>query len=125
MIDPTLISIAVSKLKPNSPTLLMVIDSDLIIFAFGKSVSVNGTNHALEKESYYIVLLDRGLPDGDGIDFCSKLRQDDRYTNTPILMITAKDKEPELMSGLYAGADDYLFKPVRTGELKARVFARL
>ena len=44
IIDPTLISIVVSKLKPNSPTLFMLIDSDLIILAFGKSVSVSGTS---------------------------------------------------------------------------------
>lgn len=70
-----------------------------------------------------LVLLDLGLPDMDGVDVCRRLR-----TITPhsvVVMLTARQDEIDVVVGLEAGADDYLTKPVRLGELLARVRAHL
>lgn len=67
------------------------------------------------------ILLDRTLPDGDGIDFCTQLRNEG-YTGT-ILMLTASGGIEDRVKGLNAGADDYLPKPFSWEELEARVRA--
>ncbi|MHA6616853.1 response regulator transcription factor [Pseudonocardia sp. DLS-67] len=67
-----------------------------------------------------LVLLDLGLPDGDGMDVLRRLR---RITGTPVLVLTARDAERDIVRGLRLGADDYLVKPVRLRELLARVDA--
>lgn len=70
-----------------------------------------------------VVLLDLGLPDRDGIDVCRDLRT--LAPETPIIMITARADEVDAVVGLDAGADDYVTKPFRLGELLARVRANL
>lgn len=67
-----------------------------------------------------VVLLDLGLPDGDGLDVLRRLR---RIADTPVLVLTARDAERDVVRGLRLGADDYLIKPVRLRELLARVEA--
>ena len=67
-----------------------------------------------------VVLLDLGLPDGDGLDVLRKLR---KLTATPVLVLTARDAERDIVRGLRLGADDYLVKPVRLRELLARIEA--
>jgi len=67
-----------------------------------------------------LVLLDLGLPDGDGMDVLRRLR---RIAVTPVLVLTARDAERDVVRGLRLGADDYLVKPVRLRELLARVEA--
>ena len=72
---------------------------------------------------YDMVILDRMLPEVDGIKICESLRKN-KYKN-PILMLTAKDKVKDRVEGLDAGADDYLTKPFAFEELLARVRALL
>ncbi len=69
------------------------------------------------------VLLDIGLPDGDGREFCAKLRRDG--TRMPVIMLTGADAEQDVVRGLDAGANDYIAKPFRLDELLARVRAQL
>lgn len=66
-----------------------------------------------------LVVLDRGLPDGDGLDFCRMIRQKEDWT--PVLMLTARDAELDKVSGLEAGVDDYITKPFSVLEFQARV----
>ncbi|MCL4115306.1 UNVERIFIED_CONTAM: hypothetical protein GTU68_056963 [Idotea baltica] len=66
-----------------------------------------------------LVVLDRGLPDGDGLDFCRMIRQQEDWT--PVLMLTARDAELDKVSGLEAGVDDYITKPFSVLEFQARV----
>lgn len=69
-----------------------------------------------------VVLLDIGLPDGDGRDICRELRQD---SDVPIIMLTARGTEVDRIVGLEIGADDYVVKPFSAGELVARIRALL
>ena len=72
---------------------------------------------------YDAILLDVGLPDTNGRDFCTKLRRDGRQM--PVIMVTGADAEGDVVRGLDAGANDYLAKPFRLPELLARVRAQL
>ena len=69
------------------------------------------------------VLLDVGMPDGDGRDFCIRLRRQGH--KMPILMLTGSDAEMDVVRGLDAGANDYIAKPFRLAELLARLRAQL
>jgi two-component system KDP operon response regulator KdpE len=64
------------------------------------------------------VLLDLGLPDGDGIALTRNLRE---WTSVPVIVISARGKEEDKVTALDAGADDYLTKPFGLGELLARI----
>jgi DNA-binding response OmpR family regulator len=77
----------------------------------------------LETSDVALVVLDLGLPDGSGIDFCTELRT--ANNSVKVLMLTARDGVAERILGLNAGADDYLPKPFDFGELGARVRALL
>ena len=72
---------------------------------------------------YDLIVLDLGLPDGDGLDAIRQLRSN--QVSTPILIITARGSIDERVKGLDAGADDYLTKPFNNAELLARVRALL
>ena len=72
---------------------------------------------------YDAILMDVGLPDADGRDFCAQLRRDGN--TTPIIMLTGADAEADVVRGLDAGANDYVAKPFRLPELLARVRAQL
>jgi len=74
---------------------------------------------ALAVESFDAVLLDLGLPDGDGLVGLQRWRADGR--TTPVLVLTARDALPQRVVGLDAGADDYLVKPFAPEELLARL----
>jgi two-component system KDP operon response regulator KdpE len=65
-----------------------------------------------------LVVLDLGLPDEDGLSVLKKLRE---WSTVPILILSVRDSESDIVGCLNAGADDYLVKPFRSGELLARV----
>jgi len=69
------------------------------------------------------LLLDVSLPDGDGRDFCKKLRK--AGMKTPIIMLTGSAEENDIVRGLDSGANDYIAKPFRLNELLARLRAQL
>lgn len=69
-----------------------------------------------------VVILDLGLPDGDGMDFLMLIRQD---FSTPIIVLSARTDEKDKVAALDAGANDYITKPFGTAELQARVRAAL
>ena len=68
------------------------------------------------------VILDLGLPDGDGMDFLRLIRLD---FSTPIIVLSARTDEKDKVAALDAGANDYITKPFGTAELQARVRAAL
>ena len=69
-----------------------------------------------------LLILDLGLPDGNGIDLIRDLRG---WSDVPVLILSARSQENDKIDALDAGADDYLTKPFRVGELRARVRALL
>ena len=69
-----------------------------------------------------LLVVDLGLPDGDGIDLIKELRQ---WSAAPVIILSARSNEDEKIRALDFGADDYLVKPFSTGELMARVRAQL
>jgi DNA-binding response OmpR family regulator len=75
----------------------------------------------LETRGADILILDRGLPDGDGLALCSELRNTKEHRALPILVLTGKAATDEKVLGLNLGADDYLAKPFALEELKARI----
>jgi len=81
---------------------------------------LSGLEKALKEPD--IVILDLMLPKMDGLEVCARVRS---KSTVPIIMLTAKDRIPDRVSGLDLGADDYLTKPFSVEELLARVRARL
>lgn len=81
-----------------------------------------GASFALSGD-YDLVILDRMLPDTDGLTICKQMRE--KGLHTPVLLLTAKDAIKDRVEGLNAGADDYLVKPFAFAELVARIRALL
>ena len=73
----------------------------------------------IKKEVPDLVLLDLMLPGLDGIEICRKLKTDYSTRSIPIIMVTAKGEESDIVLGLGMGADDYMVKPFRPRELIA------
>lgn len=76
---------------------------------------------ALRGTEIDVVVLDLGLPDLDGIEVCRRIRRE--HGDLPVLMLTARGEELDVVVGLDSGADDYVSKPFRVAELLARVRA--
>ncbi|OYY91563.1 MAG: DNA-binding response regulator [Sphingomonas sp. 28-66-16] len=92
-------------------------------FAVDWCETVDGAEHALKINDYDLMLLDLGLPDGEGLDLVRSLRR--RQDTMPILILTARGGLDDRVTGLDAGADDYLVKPFQIPELAARCRALL
>jgi DNA-binding response OmpR family regulator len=92
-------------------------------FAVDWCETVDGAEHALKINDYDLMLLDLGLPDGEGLDLVRTLRR--RQDMMPILILTARGGLDDRVLGLDAGADDYLVKPFQIPELAARCRALL
>jgi len=78
--------------------------------------------HLAVTGSYDVIVLDLSLPGLDGLEVCRKMRRD-AHRATPVLMVTARDSLEDKLTGLEAGADDYLVKPFQLRELEARLRA--
>ena len=87
-----------------------------------KTFNVSSARSAMNSE-VDLIMLDVGLPDGDGIYLCHQWR--DEGVQTPILFLTAKDEELDVVRGLDAGGNDYVTKPFRMQELLSRIRALL
>ena len=77
----------------------------------------------VEEQAFDLIILDIGLPDGSGFDLCVRWRGEG--LTAPILFLTARDEEYDVVRGLDAGGDDYLTKPFRMQELLSRIRALL
>ncbi|AQZ65651.1 response regulator, two-component system [[Actinomadura] parvosata subsp. kistnae] len=108
---------------------LLVEDDDRLAAALTKALARHG--HEVVRASLAVdalrlaggvdfVLLDLGLPDMDGLEALRRLR---RVSAVPLIVVTARTEEREVLRGLRSGADDYLVKPFRTVELMARMEA--
>jgi DNA-binding response OmpR family regulator len=82
-------------------------------------LSISEANYGLRQGDYAVLIVDRGLPDGDGLAFLRALRAAGQ--TAPCLMLTARDALHDRVEGLESGADDYVTKPFAMSELVARV----
>jgi len=115
------------------PSVLIVEDDEgigggLLRALSGEGYSVQWCRTAADTRAqtladFDLFLLDLGLPDEDGLDLCRHLRR--TMPTAPIVILTARGSEADVVVGLDAGADDYLVKPFRLAELFARVRAHL
>src|ERR1700736_5785075 len=81
--------------------------------------NLSEAHYGISQADYAVLILDRGLPDGDGLAFLRKLREAGRMM--PCLTLTARDALHDRIDGLETGADDYVTKPFAMSELVARV----
>lgn len=81
--------------------------------------TLDEADSAILTSEYDAVLLDLQLPDGDGLSFLSRVRN--QHISTPIIILTARDKISDRIDGLNRGADDYVIKPFDLDEVKARI----
>jgi len=103
---------------------------DMVKAAFqdiGHNVSAAGSIaecwKALKGDKPDVIVMDRGLPDGDGLQLCLSLKKDPLLRSIPVLMLTGKAEVADKVLGLRFGADDYLSKPFDIEELLARTDA--
>jgi len=102
-------------------TLVDILDSEG--YQVSQVANIADAFAVVQVNSFQLIVLDLMLPDGDGYSFCKHLR--DKGNSTPVLMLTARSLEDDLVKGFDMGADDYLIKPYRVNELLARVRALL
>lgn len=114
--------------------ILLVEDDEILADGISKALRQNGyavdhvptgadADHALQTTNFDMLLLDLGLPRMDGLEVLRRLRASKK--NLPVLIVTARDRLEDRVSGLDLGADDYLTKPFDLPELEARVRALL
>lgn len=118
----------------NNVASILVIEDEAVIRRFVKAALEEDGHRVYEADSVArglieagtrkpdLVVLDLGLPDGDGVALLLDLRS---WSSVPVIVLSARVDEGEKIAALDAGADDYLTKPFGTGELQARVRAQL
>jgi DNA-binding response OmpR family regulator len=112
-------------LVEDDPKLAKFIESELSLEGYHVTVAPNGLDGlTIARDAQPdLLILDWMLPGISGLDICLRLRS--TGVQVPIIMLTAKDEVPDRVTGLNAGADDYVTKPFSMEELLARVKARL
>jgi len=91
-------------------------------FEFESAPSVQEATKFIASHEPDVIVLDLGLPDGDGKDVIRRVRE---WSDAPIIVISARDRESEKVEALDLGADDFVTKPFGVGELMARIRAAL
>jgi len=118
----------------NNPARILIVEDDAAIRRFVRQALEAEGHQVFETDSVKrglieagtrkpdLLILDLGLPDGDGVDLIRDLRG---WSTLPVIVLSARAGEPDKIDALDAGADDYLVKPFSVGELLARVRASL
>ncbi len=91
---------------------------DIIEFATGTEA-----RQQMAKIGWDLAILDRGLPDMDGVELCHELKTNPEFKSRYVIMLTGKDEQEYTVKGLDLGADDYITKPFQSAELLARIRA--
>ena len=116
-------------MKINMKKILLLEDNETIIMGLKYTLEQEGfevetaknivsAKAKIKKQEYDLFLLDITLPDGEGFEICKDIKE---KSNSPVIFLTAKDEETDVVQGLDIGADDYVVKPFRTRELISRI----
>jgi len=89
-------------------------------YEFTQCFTISETREVLKGQIFDLIILDINLPDGSGLELCHKIRENNK---TPIILLTARGTELDIVAGLETGADDYITKPFSLMVLRARVNA--
>lgn len=120
---------------PSAKRVLLVDDDDMLRGSLAEQLALDDGFAPVEAASctearervkdglYEFMILDVGLPDGDGRELCREFR--DEGVTCPILLLTAKDSDEDVIKGLDSGANDHIAKPFRFAVLAARIHAHL
>ena len=111
------------------PKILLVEDNDTITkglkyslqqekFEVETAANIVTAKAKIKKQKFDLYLLDIALPDGEGYEICQYVKE---QRDTPVIFLTAKDEEQNVVQGLDMGADDYIIKPFRIRELISRI----
>jgi len=103
--------------KAIADTVLYALESEGLVSVW-RSLGQEGLAYLQQHDDVTLVILDVGLPDGNGFEFCKEIR---RFSDVPIIFLTARNQEIDRIVGLEIGADDYVSKPFSPRELAARV----
>ena len=111
----------------DEPPLIEILKYNFEDAGFRTSLATDGDEGILkaQEEVPDLIILDWMLPKRSGIEVCRELKQDKHTKTVPIIMLTARSEESDLILGLDSGADDYVVKPFSPRELIARVNATL
>ncbi len=111
----------------DDPDILELLQYNLERAGYKVRNAMHGETGLKEAEGYEpdLIILDIMLPGMDGLNVCKKLRQKEKTSSIPIIMLTAKGEESDVVAGLELGADDYVTKPFSPNELVARMRAVL
>ena len=109
----------------DEPDILEILSYNLNREGFDVSTALDGNLglDLIQQKIPDLVLLDLMLPGIDGLEICRRMKTDSRTQNIPVIMVTAKGEESDIVLGLGIGADDYISKPFSPRELVARVKA--
>ena len=122
-----------SKYENTPKAIVLLIEDEEPMLRFiteelGKYFSVKGVSSVekafewLTNEMPELIISDVMLPGMTGLDFCRKLKENNLTSHLPVILLTARDSEEDIVEGLGSGADDYITKPFRMNELVARCF---
>lgn len=111
----------------DEPDILEFIEYNLFKEGYEVSKAGNGADalEILERSRPHLVLLDVMMPEMDGFEVCRKIRSNSKYDDVLVAFLTAKREDLSQISGLDAGADDYISKPIKPKVLMSRISALL
>lgn len=111
-------------LVDDDPGIMTAVQHALTTYGYKMTTATDGAEalHAFDRESPDLVLLDLVMPQCSGLEVCQHIRE---FSSTPIIVLSIKGSEADIVSVLELGADDYLVKPFRLAELVARMRAVL
>jgi DNA-binding response OmpR family regulator len=89
------------------------------------ALDIKSAQSKLEKEKFDLILLDIGLPDGDGLRFLTYIKNLENGSLTPTIFLTSRNQTEDVVMGFQLGAEDYITKPFNPFEFRARIEARM
>jgi two-component system alkaline phosphatase synthesis response regulator PhoP len=111
----------------DEPDIAELIEYNLLKNGFSVNLAVSGEEALAQAREAppHLVILDLMLPGVDGLEVCRRLKKDPQTSDVPVIMVTAKGEESDVVTGLELGADDYIVKPFSPKVLVARIKAVL